>query len=201
MAARLFEAMRGGSPAAAGSGLLRLDPLATRAPVDQVTFSGGVAEYIYGREAQTYGDLGVLLAQEIRTRVEGWGPRLERAHEGIRATVIGASQYTTQVSGSTIYVSPLEALPLRNVPVIAPAFALDAETIDPGRGRGGDQDGAAAARPRRSGDAGGGVRTLAGLGDIPAARRFLPRRGRRTCRRCSRAATRWCWRATATSAA
>src|SRR5262249_46813326 len=50
--------------------------------------------------------------------------------EGIRATVIGASQYTTQVSGSTIYVSPLEALPLRNVPVIAPAFALDADEID-----------------------------------------------------------------------
>jgi ethanolamine utilization protein EutA len=35
------------------------------------------------------------------------------------------------VSGSTIYVSPMETLPLRNVPVIAPAFALDAETIDP----------------------------------------------------------------------
>src|SRR5262249_60432050 len=48
----------------------------------------------------------------------------------IRATVIGASQYTTQVSGSTIYVSPLEALPLRNVPVIAPAFALDGDEID-----------------------------------------------------------------------
>src|SRR5262249_56871079 len=43
---------------------------------------------------------------------------------------IGASQYTTQVSGSTIYVSPLEALPLRNVPVIAPAFALDGDEID-----------------------------------------------------------------------
>ena len=60
----------------------------------------------------------------------GWGPRLERTNEGIRATVIGASQYTTQVSGSTIYVSPLEALPLRNVPVIAPTFALDDDDID-----------------------------------------------------------------------
>jgi ethanolamine utilization protein EutA len=34
------------------------------------------------------------------------------------------------VSGSTIYVAPLEALPLRNVPVIAPAFALDHDEID-----------------------------------------------------------------------
>ena len=37
-------------------------------------------------------------------RVDGWGPTLEPSNEGIRATVIGASQYTTQVSGSTIFV-------------------------------------------------------------------------------------------------
>ena len=130
MADRLFEAMDGRSPVSGGAALLRLEPLAARATIEQVTFSGGVSEYIYGRAAQTYGDLGVVLAQEIRARVEGWGPKLERANEGIRATVVGASQYTTQVSGSTIYVSPLEALPLRNVPVIAPAFALDADEID-----------------------------------------------------------------------
>ena len=130
MADRLMEAMSGGSPSSGGAALLRLDPISARAQIDQVTFSGGVAEYIYGREPQTYGDLGVLLAQEIRARVEAWGPRLAPASEGIRATVIGASQYTTQVSGSTIYVAPLEALPLRNVPVIAPIFALAAEEID-----------------------------------------------------------------------
>src|SRR5229473_3171845 len=131
MADCLFAAMAGGSPTAGGRALLRLDPLSQRRALQQLTFSGGVAEYIYGREAQAYGDLGVLLAQEIRARVEGWGPKLERANEGIRATVIGASQYTTQVSGSTIYVSPLEALPLRNVPVIAPALPIDGEAIDP----------------------------------------------------------------------
>jgi ethanolamine utilization protein EutA len=130
MAQRLFEAMQGGTPKAGKSGLLRLDPLSFRGTIDQITFSGGVSEYIYGRAAESFGDLGALLAQEIRVRVEKWGPRLERSNEGIRATVIGASQYTTQVSGSTIYVSPLDALPLRNVPVIAPAFALEAETID-----------------------------------------------------------------------
>ena len=90
-----------------------------------------MSEYIYGREAGTFGDLGVLLAQEIRARVEGWGPKIERSNEGIRATVVGASQYTTQVSGSTIFVSPMEALPLRNVPVIAPALPIDGEKIDP----------------------------------------------------------------------
>src|SRR5882672_10267057 len=107
MADRLFEALRG------GSNLCRLDPLTHRGPIDQITFSGGVAEYIYGREAATFGDLGVLLAQEVRARVEAWGPKIERWNEGIRATVVGASQYTTQVCGSTIYVSPLESLPIR----------------------------------------------------------------------------------------
>ena len=45
--------------------------------------------------------------------------------EGIRATVIGASQFTVQVSGKTIHVSESAALPLRNVPVVAPALDLD----------------------------------------------------------------------------
>jgi ethanolamine utilization protein EutA len=130
MADRLFEAMRGGSPTAAGRGLLRLDPLSHRAPVAQVTFSGGVSEYIYAHEPNAFGDLGPLLAAEIRTRVEGWGPRIEPPAARIRATVIGASQYTIQVSGSTIFVSPLETLPLRNVPVIAPDLALDHDVID-----------------------------------------------------------------------
>src|SRR5262249_55542934 len=130
MADCLFEAMAGGSPAAGGRALLRLYPLSRGAPGPPQTISRGGGRYIYRPEAQDDGDLGVLLAQEIRARVEGWGPKLERASEGIRATVIGASQYTTQVSGSTIYVSPLEALPLRNVPVIAPAFALDGDDID-----------------------------------------------------------------------
>lgn len=131
MADCLFEAMDGGSPMVGGRTLLRLDPLARRIAVEELTFSGGVAEYIDGREAQTYGDLGPLLAQEIRARAERWGPKLERASEAIRATVIGASQYTTQVSGSTIYVSPLSTLPLRNVPVIAPSFELEPDDIDP----------------------------------------------------------------------
>src|SRR5204863_7978269 len=39
-----------------------------------------------------------------------------------RATVIGASQYTIQVSGSTIYLSPLDVVPVRNIPVVMPHF-------------------------------------------------------------------------------
>jgi ethanolamine utilization protein EutA len=131
MADRLFEAMRGGAPGLQGGSLLRTEPLAYRGAIAQLTFSGGVAEFIYGNESKKFGDLGPLLAAEIRARAETFCPRVEAPVEGIRATVVGASQYTVQLSGSTIYVAPLDALPLRNVPVIAPALPLDAETIDP----------------------------------------------------------------------
>jgi ethanolamine utilization protein EutA len=129
MADRLFEAMRRETAKLSDTSLLRLDPLPWRGKIDEVTFSGGVAEYIFGWEQGSFGDLGALLGEEIRKRVDAWGVRLEKPTEGIRATVIGASQYTTQVSGSTIFVSPLGTLPLRNIPVIAPQLALDHEAI------------------------------------------------------------------------
>jgi ethanolamine utilization protein EutA len=127
VADRLFEAMQGASPVEGSTHLLRLEPLAYRGTIDEVTFSGGVAEFIYGREKKSFGDLGPLLATEIRKRVEGWVSRIETPDQGIRATVVGASQYTTQVSGSTIFVSPLDAVPLRNIPVIAPNLPLEEE--------------------------------------------------------------------------
>jgi ethanolamine utilization protein EutA len=130
MAESLFDAMRGGSPQAGGAGLLRLDPLTWRGGVFDVSFSGGVSEYIYGGEIKSYGDLGLQLARELRERLTN-GLQLARPEARIRATVIGAAQYTVQVSGSTIFVSPLETLPLRNVPVIAPALPLDDDTIEP----------------------------------------------------------------------
>jgi len=131
IAESLFEAMRGGAPRAGGADLLRLDRLSHRGTIADVSFSGGVSEYIYGGEAKAYGDIGPQLANELRTRLKAWGPQLARPDARIRATVIGASQYTMQVSGSTIFVAPLDTLPLRNVPVIAPELPLDADKIDP----------------------------------------------------------------------
>src|ERR1700760_1209411 len=45
MADALFEAVKGGAPSAGGAALLRLDPLAFRGKVADVSFSGGVSEY------------------------------------------------------------------------------------------------------------------------------------------------------------
>lgn len=130
MADRLFEALQGPAVSAETAALLRLEPLAGARRPDVVCFSGGVSEYIYGREAQAYGDLGPALARAILQRVQAWGPRIEPPDQGIRATVIGASQYTIQVSGSTIFVEPQATLPLRNLPVITPALPLHDERLD-----------------------------------------------------------------------
>ena len=154
-----------------------------------MSFSGGVSEYIYGGEAKGYGDIGPQLAAEIRARLTG-GPQLARPDARIRATVIGASQYTVQVSGSTIFVSPLETLPLRNVPVIAPTLPLGDDNIDAAAIAAAIK--AALARL----DLGDGESPVAvfvpwrGSATYPAARRFLQWASRRDCKRCWRAAIR-----------
>ena len=130
MAGRLFEAMSLSSTSAETALLLRLEPLRDARAPDALTFSGGVSEYIYGRQDRSFGDLGAALAKAVLARVNAWGPRIEPPDEGIRATVVGASQYTVQVSGSTIFVAPQEVLPLRNLPVITPDLPLGEEALD-----------------------------------------------------------------------
>jgi ethanolamine utilization protein EutA len=116
------------------SHLLRTAPLLERQSIAAVTFSGGVSEFVYERADTTFGDLGPLIAQEMRERAAELGAPIVVTTGGIRATVIGASQYTIQVSGSTIYLTPLDVVPLRNVPVVMPRFpwqedAFAAETV------------------------------------------------------------------------
>lgn len=132
MADRLFEAVSVKALSKETSALLRLDPLANALRPEKVSFSGGVSEYIYGREAAAYGDLGPLLGAAIKRRIEGWrGVEIVLPDQGIRATVVGASQYTVQVSGSTIFVTPASTLPLRSVPAITPDIPLGAEDLSP----------------------------------------------------------------------
>ena len=133
MAGHLCSAMRGasGAPIAADTaGLLRLDPLPNIGIPSLLCFSGGVAEYLYERTAQGHGDLGAALARAVMLRVQAWGVPVVTPEQGIRATVVGASQYTVQVSGGTIFVEPHSTLPLRNLPVIAPGLPLSCETLN-----------------------------------------------------------------------
>ena len=100
-------------------------------PIDLVTFSGGVAEFLYGREAGSFGDLGAELAGALRQALDktGLAAKLHDPGQGIRATVIGAAQFSVQVSGNTIFISHPERLPIRNLPVLICKFGLG-ETID-----------------------------------------------------------------------
>ncbi len=99
--------------------------------LDALTFSGGVAEYLYKREKRQFGDLGFELAHELahllarrRDLPPVWDPG-----QGIRATVIGAAQFSVQISGNTIAIARPDELPLQNLPVVALTLELGT-TID-----------------------------------------------------------------------
>src|SRR6266540_4067237 len=109
------------------------DPIAEFGRIDGVMFSGGVGEYVYGREDRDFGDMGRRLGRAIRSRVDSgalpW-PLLP-AGECIRATALGASEYSVQLSGNTSYISkPGELLPRRNLQVLQPPYVCE-EIIEP----------------------------------------------------------------------
>jgi ethanolamine utilization protein EutA len=126
MAVRIAAAVRGEDL----EDHLRLPALARPERIGGIVFSGGVSEYIYGRETSHFSDLGPHLARAVQAEVARLGVPIADAPQGIRATVVGASQYTVQVSGSTIYLDPPGVVPIRNVPVVAPILDLSAAEID-----------------------------------------------------------------------
>lgn len=108
------------------------EPLGAIAAIQGVMFSGGVGEYVYGREVREFGDLGRRLGHAIRDRLHaGRLPfPLLPAGECIRATALGASEYTVQLSGNTVYISsPGELLPRKNLQVVLPPVKFEA-TVD-----------------------------------------------------------------------
>jgi ethanolamine utilization protein EutA len=109
------------------------DPIVDLGGIDGMMFSGGVAEYVYEREQRDFGDMGPRLGRAIRERVaRGALPwPLLPAGACIRATALGASEYSVQLSGNTSYISaPGVLLPRRNLQVLLPPFTCE-EAIDP----------------------------------------------------------------------
>lgn len=123
LANSLYEVMKRGRLSALTEQLMVTPPLSYKGKVDMITFSGGVAEYIYGYTDQEFGDLGRFLGEEIRRISGNLCIPISEPAERIRATVIGVSHYTLQVSGNTTFVSSPGLLPLRNLPVVSPNFA------------------------------------------------------------------------------
>ncbi len=135
MADAVLSAVRDDTLPPEVAALFLTDRLTATRKYDGVVFSGGVGEYVYGKEPQSFGDLGLPLGRALQERIAKGGlpwPVLP-ASECIRATVMGASQYSVQVSGNTIYVSdPERLLPQRNLQVLRPHCDLAGE-IEPAR--------------------------------------------------------------------
>ena len=132
MADLLVAALTQRPPPHALEHLYLTDPIADFGRIDGIMFSGGVGEYVYGREDRDFGDMGRRLGRAIRSRIDAgalpW-PLLP-AGECIRATALGASEYSVQLSGNTSYISkPGELLPRRNLQVLQPSYVCE-ETID-----------------------------------------------------------------------
>ncbi|MDL2226488.1 ethanolamine ammonia-lyase reactivating factor EutA [Deltaproteobacteria bacterium OttesenSCG-928-M10] len=114
-----------------------LDLFVTAHPLRQkwtfagLTFSGGVADFIYNdyapRNPFPYGDIGPLLGHAVSRcqalrQVEFLAPQ-----ETIRATVVGAGSNTMEISGSTIAISDQSVLPVKNIPILKMAEEDEAD--------------------------------------------------------------------------
>jgi ethanolamine utilization protein EutA len=141
IAARLAELAVDQITAAASDDLGRnvelTEPLERSTRPDAITFSGGVSEYIFETEDRDFDDIARMLAMEVRRQLKERNslPVIDPGNR-IRATVIGASQFTVQVSGKTIYLSRPGVLPVHNVPVVhipllPRADADDTSAFDP----------------------------------------------------------------------
>lgn len=94
-----------------------------------IVFSGGVGAYVSGQETQDFGDLGFHLGALLRTRAEAGelGAPMIEAGSAIRATALGASEYSVQLSGQTSTVTaPGRSLPRRSLQVLKPTIDLAA---------------------------------------------------------------------------
>ncbi len=117
MAAVLFDVVHG--KLAPQRELFVVPPMEVPSALDGIIFSGGVSEYVYGRETRAFGDLGMALGRYALDQARQRGHKTLAADEGIRATVIGASQHSVQVSGDTIFIPPAASLPLHGLRVFA----------------------------------------------------------------------------------
>jgi ethanolamine utilization protein EutA len=108
------------------------EPIADLGKIEGIMFSGGVGEYVYGREQRDFGDMGRRLGQAVRQRLDvGTLPwPLLPAGECIRATALGASEYSVQLSGNTSTITdPGTLLPRRNLQVLQAPYICE-EAID-----------------------------------------------------------------------
>lgn len=132
MAKILYEIIEQGPMSAIARRLMVTSPFVNYKGFKQIqclVFSGGVSEHVYDHDRTAYGDIGPVLGKHMRNYLEKLPKDMLREPiEGIRATVIGAGEYTIQASGNTSYVSNEKALPVHGLKVIQ-ASVRDGQSV------------------------------------------------------------------------
>ena len=112
-----------------GESLMLTEPLPHGHVPMALDLLGGVAEYMFGHESQAIRRHRQAARGRRSPATQPAARRCRSVDPGqrIRATVIGASQFTVQVSGKTIYLSDPYVLPVHNVPVVHVGLDLPAD--------------------------------------------------------------------------
>ncbi|MGE5818373.1 MAG: ethanolamine ammonia-lyase reactivating factor EutA [Deltaproteobacteria bacterium] len=131
MAQAVLSLVRDEKPPAEFAQLWLTSPISGAKNYDAVIFSGGVGEYVNGKESKSFDDLGAPLGKALQERIRdgalSWP--VMPARECIRATVMGAAQHTVQVSGNTIHSTHDQLLPRKNLQVLRPELDLSGEIV------------------------------------------------------------------------
>jgi ethanolamine utilization protein EutA len=134
MAKVLFEVIETGPTSALAQQVMVTPPFMRYRldQVDHIVFSGGVSEHVYDRDRTSYGDVGPLLGKHVRDSLKKLSKKklLREPLEGIRATVIGAGEYTVQASGTTSYISNPRVLPVFGLKVVRASLKPEQPVIE-----------------------------------------------------------------------
>lgn len=117
LAEALFEVIRGPAKSTLARQLMLTDNLIFPSRIDEYSFSGGIAELMYGG-MDDYDDIGQILADQINSLTPKLSAAVIEPANKIRATVIGAGAYSLSISGSSGFMDDEITFPIRNVPVI-----------------------------------------------------------------------------------
>jgi ethanolamine utilization protein EutA len=113
----LFEVITGPATSSLARQLMLTADLNFPSRIDEYSFSGGVAELMYGG-LNNFNDIGHILAANIKLLAPELSAPVIELPNKIRATVIGAGAYSLSISGCSGFRDDKISFPIRNVPVI-----------------------------------------------------------------------------------
>ena len=113
----LFEAITGPVKSPLARQLMLTADLNIPNRIDEYSFSGGVAELMYGG-LDNYDDIGQILADKVKFLTSKLSAPVIELPNKIRATVIGAGAYSLSISGCSGFTDDKISFPIRNVPVM-----------------------------------------------------------------------------------